>query len=161
MNCKNYEKKILDVLDGKELPGEILRHITECQSCLSFHKYILNLKGDFNEIEKLEPSPDFDMKTIEKLKTEPIYLKILAFINSIAIFISISCLYLVGGKYFTPITIFCGKMLKILEILSEVFSYSFNSIAVLSFSIAIFFIISFGAFDILLLSKLIKNGGRL
>lgn len=161
MNCENYEKEILEVLDKKELSKEILSHVNKCQSCSNFYGYIAIFKKDLKEIEKLEPSPDFDMRVIEKLKVQPAYWKILTFVSSFVVFISFLFVSLIVKRYFAQIAVFCGKTLKVFEVLSGVFSYSFYTVAILFFLGIAFFVIVSSVLDIFLLSKLIKNGGKL
>ncbi len=161
MDCKYYEEKILEVLDTKELSSTILSHINKCPSCLKFYKYIVTLQEDLNRIERLELSPDFDIKVIEKLKAQNPYWKILTFVSSFVIFISFIVASLIVKKYFAEIAVFCGKILKVWEVLSGTFSYGFYTVVVLCFLSMIFFVIASGILDVFLLSKLIKNGGRL
>jgi hypothetical protein len=160
MDCKDYEEKILEGLDKKELPPKILSHINKCKNCFKFYKYIVTLKEGLNGIEILEPSPDFDIRLIEKLKKEPHYLKTLAFVNSFAVFVSFLFVSLIVKRYFAQIAVFFGKILKVFDVLSGTFWDSFYTIATLLFLGVIFFVIASGVFDFVLLSKLIKNGGR-
>lgn len=161
MICKNYEKQISGILDGEKLPHQILSHINNCQFCSNFYRDTIDLQRGFSEIEKLEPSPDFDAKLLEKLKAQPSYYKILTFISSFFLFISFLFTSLVVGRYSTQITVFCAKILKIWEVLSGLFSYKFYISGILLFLSATFIVIAFSLFDIVLLSKLIKNGDRL
>lgn len=158
MDCKNFEEKILEVLNGEELPQEILSHIDGCKSCSGFYGYITALGKDLGQIAKLEPSADFNARIIEKLKREPTYFRVLAFANSFAIFISLFSIAFIARRYFTEITVFFGKTLKILSVISESFPQGFYTFAVLSFLSVMFLVIFSGAFDIFLISKLIKNG---
>ncbi|MCK4904757.1 zf-HC2 domain-containing protein [bacterium] len=161
MICKDYEKQISGILDGEKLPRQILSHIDECKSCLNFYRDTIDLQRGFSEIEKLEPSLDFDAKILEKLKMRPSYYKILILISPFIIFISFLLTSLVVGRYSTQITVFCAKILKIWEVLSGLFSYKFYISGILLFLSAAFIVITFSVFDIVLLSKLIKNGGEL
>jgi hypothetical protein len=161
MDCENYEEKILEVLDGEKFSQEILYHIDKCQSCSDFYGYITALKKDLGQMEKLEPSADFNAKVIEKLKQEPAYFRVLAFINCFAIFISLLSVFFIVKRYFTDIAVFCVKTLKVAEILSEALPHGFYTFAILSFLSVMFLVIFSGAFDIFLLSKLIKNGREL
>lgn len=160
MDCKDYEEKILEGLDKKELSEESLSHINKCQSCLKFYKHVTTLKEDLSRIEILEPSADFDIRLIEKLKKEPRCLKTLAFVNSFAVFVSFLIVSLIVKRDFAQIAVFCGKILKVFDILSGTFLDSFYTVAALSFLGVLLFVVASGVFDFVLLSKLIKNGGR-
>lgn len=161
MDCGNFEEKILEVLNGEELPREVLSHINECKTCSDFYSYITSLGRELTQIEKLEPSRDFNAKVIEKLKREPVCFRAMAFINSLAVFASLFFVSFIVKRYFTEILVFSGKILKITEIFSEIFPYGFYAFALMSFLGVMLLIIFSGAFDVFLLSKLIKNGGRL
>ena len=161
MNCKDYKEKILEVLDKKEVSPKILSHINKCKACFKFYKYVLTLKEDLKGIEILEPSSDFNTRIIEKLKAQPSYWKVLTFISSFAIFSLFLFVPLIVKRYFVQIAVFCGKILKVFEILSKTFSHGFYTIVILLFLSGFFFVITFSVLDIVLLSKLIKNGGKL
>jgi len=161
MDCKNKEKQIWEVLDSGKLSEQLLSHINECQNCANLYKHITSLQKEFAEIERLQPSADFDERIIEKLTKKPAYFKIFALINSFAVFVSFFIVYSIVKTNFARIVIVFSKVLKSCAVLHEIFSYGFYAIATLSCFSVVFLIIAYGALDIFLLSKLIKNGGEL
>jgi len=161
MDCKNNEKRIWEALDKGKLPEKLLSHIKECKKCADFYGDITRLQRQLTEIERLEPSAGFDERIIGKLAGKPAYLRIFALINSFAVFASFFIVYSIVKTNFARIVIVFSKILKSCAVLHEVFSYGFYALAALSCMGAAFLIIAYGALDIFLLSKLIKNGGEL
>lgn len=121
MKCKTIEERIIEILDGKELDKEILIHIEKCPFCKDFYNYIIELKNEINNIEKIEPPFNFEEKIMSLILKESSYLKVSALLLSSFTFLSTLFLLYSFKKFLPSFIILSSKIVSLFKVISSIF----------------------------------------
>lgn len=123
MKCETIEQLIILILEGREPEKKVKEHIKKCPSCKGFYGYINDLKKEFTNIKKLEPSSDFEEMVLRKVLNEPVYSKVFAFLISSLTFVFIIFIPQFLKSLFPEIVITFSKVMALCDIFSKVFNF--------------------------------------